>query len=169
MNVDHVLVTTDLSEASLRPLEAAADFARSQEAQLSILYVLEEVEAMAHGSAHGLFSPADADKAKQAAEDRLAMLLGQATCLEGLTIHPATIQATSVWRGVNAYVESQDDGRSAELANPADDFVWLIDCNTADHAAADATFQPARHIVASADAAAELYGQPGFPGNVGDQ
>ena len=61
---------------------------------------------MAHGSAHGLFSPADADKAKQAAEDRLAMLLGQATCLEGLTIHPATIQATSVWRGVNAYVDA---------------------------------------------------------------
>lgn len=106
MNVDHVLITTDLSEASLRPLEAAADFARAQNAQLTVLYVLEEVEAMAHGSAHGLFSPADADKAKQAATDRLAMLLEQATCLEGLKVHRATVQATAVWRGVNEYVEA---------------------------------------------------------------
>lgn len=106
MNVDHVLVTTDLSEASMRPLQEAADFARSQDAKLSILYVLEEIEAMAHGSAHGLFSPADAEKAKAAAEERLKQLMGQATCLEGLESVGATVQATSVWRGVNQYVEA---------------------------------------------------------------
>ncbi len=105
MKFDHVLVTTDLSEASLRPLEAAADFARASNARISVLYILEEIEAMAHGSAHGLFSPADADKAKQAAEERLKLLLGEVTCLEGLEVTTATVQATSVWRGVNAYVD----------------------------------------------------------------
>ncbi|MHC4375285.1 MAG: universal stress protein [Planctomycetota bacterium] len=105
MNVDHVLITTDLSEASLRPLSDAADFARSQNARLSILYVLEEVEAMAHGSRYGIFSPADADMAKQAADKMLAEFVEKADCLGELEVTPASIQETSVWRGVNKYVE----------------------------------------------------------------
>jgi len=50
MNVSKILLTTDLSEESLRAFEPAAQLARIAGASITLLYVVEDVPVTAHGA-----------------------------------------------------------------------------------------------------------------------
>ena len=50
MKIEHILVTTDLSDESLRPCEWAAELARASGARITLLHVVPELSAIPYGA-----------------------------------------------------------------------------------------------------------------------
>jgi nucleotide-binding universal stress UspA family protein len=50
MNLTHILVATDLSREAMSCVPAVADLARSVKARITLLHVVESLEAIPHGS-----------------------------------------------------------------------------------------------------------------------
>jgi len=50
MNVQHILLTTDLSPESLQPCKPVGDFARAVGARITLLHVVEELRISPHGA-----------------------------------------------------------------------------------------------------------------------
>ena len=72
MNITHILVATDLSPEAMSCIPAVAQLARSVDARITLLHVLETFEAVPHGSplAPPLGPPENA-RAMEAARARL--------------------------------------------------------------------------------------------------
>lgn len=50
MNIQHILLTTDLSPEALRPCEPIAGLARSLGARLTLLHVVQDLSVLPHGA-----------------------------------------------------------------------------------------------------------------------
>ncbi|HSH44347.1 MAG TPA: universal stress protein [Longimicrobiales bacterium] len=75
MNINHILVATDLSEEAMSCIPSVAELARSNGAHVTLLHVVESFEAVPHGSplAPPLGPPEDAgtvEKARAQLEER---------------------------------------------------------------------------------------------------
>ncbi len=51
MTIDHIVVTTDLSEEAARPFADVAEIARARGSRLTVLHVVDYVEALPRGAA----------------------------------------------------------------------------------------------------------------------
>lgn len=50
MKIKHVLLTTDLSEAALRPFEPVLELAAAMKARVTVLHVVQDLPIAAHGA-----------------------------------------------------------------------------------------------------------------------
>jgi nucleotide-binding universal stress UspA family protein len=72
MKLNHVVISTDLSEASCQALQPAVDLARTSGAKLTLLYVLEEVYIAPHGAPLAPpVTPITSDERQKAAQKAL--------------------------------------------------------------------------------------------------
>ena len=72
MNITHILVATDLSREAMSCIPAVADLARSVNARITLLHVVESFEAVPHGSPLApRLGPLENPKAMEAARAQL--------------------------------------------------------------------------------------------------
>jgi nucleotide-binding universal stress UspA family protein len=107
MEAKKILLTTDLSEESLRTFEPMSKFAQSQGAKVTLLYVVEDVPVVAHGAplAPPMHAPsipdllADAEKAIAKQAEKLA---------DKMPVETAVICAPKVAEAVATFAKEND-------------------------------------------------------------
>lgn len=77
MKISHILVATDLSPEAMSCIPSVAEMARSVGARITLLHVLESLEAIPHGSPlapplRDAADPEDVEKARARLEERRA-------------------------------------------------------------------------------------------------
>lgn len=119
MEAKKILLTTDLSEESLRTFAPMSKFAQSQGAKVTLLYVVEDVPVVAHGAplAPPMHAPsipaliADAEKAiaKQAEE-----LADRIVVETAVVCAPKVAEAVANYAGENGFdlIALSSHGRS---------------------------------------------------------
>lgn len=109
MKIEHVLVPTDLSPESLRPLQEAADLVRASGGRLTLLTVVPDLEVAPHGAplAPPLGDPSVAGRLEEAR----AELSRIAADLAGVEVEVAVLAAPDVAQAV----VDEAVGRSADL------------------------------------------------------
>lgn len=83
MNIEHILVPTDLSPESLRPLQAAAQLAKGCGAKLTLFSVVPDLQVTPHGAAFAppLSDPSVAGRVEEARKE-LERIAGDITDVE---------------------------------------------------------------------------------------
>lgn len=106
MKLQHILILSDLSPESLRPVTPIADLARSVNARVTLLTVVEDVRIAPHGAplAPPISSP-DVDKEAKHAELALAE---QAATLQGLDVTTVVARGDAVPDTVVKWAEEND-------------------------------------------------------------
>ncbi len=94
MNLQHILILSDLSPESLRPVTPIADLARSVGARITLMTVVEDVRIAPHGApfAPPVSSP-DVDKEAKHAE---LTLEEQAATLKGVEVNTVVARGDAV-------------------------------------------------------------------------
>jgi nucleotide-binding universal stress UspA family protein len=105
MNVKHILLTTDLSDESLRPCEAISEFAKSIGARITLLHVLQDLRIAPHGAP--LAPAVSTEDMTQAAEKARASLEELAGKIEGEVSVDVAVHE-SIPRGVVDYATRHD-------------------------------------------------------------
>jgi len=104
MKIDHILVTTDLSDEALRPLEPIASLARSLDARITLLHVVEALMMTPHGApmAPALSAPGlDAE-----VEEAIAKLEAQrATFTGGVPLGIDVVSGKNTAQAIAEYAE----------------------------------------------------------------
>ena len=104
MKIRHILLTTDLSEESLRAFDQAAALAKESGAKLTVLTVVMELSVAAHGAplAPPISQPdiqEEIDEATKRLEEQLKRLPS------GLDLHSEVISAPDIPRAIADYAE----------------------------------------------------------------
>lgn len=104
MEAKKILLTTDLSEESLRAFLPMADFAKAQGARITLLHVVEDVPVVPHGAPlappmHAPSIPAQLEEA----EERIVAQAGHMP--EGLTVDTHVVTAPNVAEVVCDYAD----------------------------------------------------------------
>ena len=104
MKVKHIVLTTDLSEESLRPCEPMAEFARQLGAKITLLHVLQDLRVAPHGAP---LAPAVsvADMAKEAEDARAALADMRTRLPEDVTIDVDVAVHENIPRGIAEYAQ----------------------------------------------------------------
>jgi len=102
MNIDHIVLTSDLSPESLHPFESVADFARGVGAKLTLLHVVQDLKVAPHGAP---LAPAQSspDLASQSKKARKALDEQKQTIGEGLEVEVAVAVGTDVAQTIADY------------------------------------------------------------------
>lgn len=119
MEAKKILLTTDLSEESLRTFAPMSKFAQSQGAKVTLLYVVEDVPVVAHGAplAPPMHAPsipaliADAEKAIARQAEELA---DQIVVETAVVCAPKVAEAVANYAGENGFdlIALSSHGRS---------------------------------------------------------
>lgn len=104
MKVKHIVLTTDLSEESLRPCAAISEFAKESGARVTLLHVLQDLRIAPHGAP---LAPAismsdmtaEAEKAREQLDGLRDKLSGDIEVKVDVVVHE------SIPRGVAEYAE----------------------------------------------------------------
>ena len=106
MQLDHILVTTDLSPESLRPLQEAADLARKNGSRLTLLTVVHQVEGFPIDSPDvpELTDP-DIEPRLEAARESLRELTAD---VDDLDVQVAAIPAQKIPAAVETFATTHD-------------------------------------------------------------
>jgi len=107
MNINHILLTTDLSPESLHPCMPVGELARVVGARITLLHVLEAVRVAPHGASLAppispLFSEEDEKQAKLALEKQCAALG------EGVEVKAHVMHANDIAVAVADYAHEND-------------------------------------------------------------
>ncbi len=107
MKLKHILVTTDLSAESLRPLQPIATLAKDTGAKLTLLNVVEDLQIAPHGAplAPPISSPElgkDIQHAKNQLEEQRAAIGSD------VDVHTEVISATDIAAAVVEYAATHD-------------------------------------------------------------
>lgn len=107
MKLKHIVISTDLSEASCQALQPAVELARENRAKLTLLYVLEEVYIAPHGAPLvPPVTPITSDEREKAASKALA---DWRTKL-GVEAHIEVLSADDIAQAISKYtLEKQAD------------------------------------------------------------
>ena len=102
MKFDRILLTTDLSDESLRAFAPLASLAKGQNAAVTLLHVVEDAPITPRGA--GFAAPISLPGAEQdvrRAEEWLAARAGNA--LAGLPVEVTVVRAANVGEAISAY------------------------------------------------------------------
>ncbi len=107
MKVKHIILTTDLSEESLRPCDAISEFAQDSGARITLLHVLQDLRIAPHGAP---LAPAvsmsdmveEANKAKAKLEGLREKLSADVEIAVDAVVHE------NIPRGVVEYAQKHD-------------------------------------------------------------
>ena len=107
MKIRHILLTTDLSDAALRPFEPVLELARSSGARVTVLHVVRDLPIAAHGAplAPPIHPPnlqADLKTARASLEDQ-CRALG-----DGVEVVAAVISHQNPASGIVEFAEEHD-------------------------------------------------------------
>ena len=106
MQLNHILVTTDLSLESLRPLQEAAELARTNGARLTMLTVVHQVEGAPTNSPYAPeMTDPDIEPRLEAAREAMRELTSD---VHGLDIEVVAIPAQKVPAAVERYAVEHD-------------------------------------------------------------
>ena len=107
MEPKKILLTSDLSEESLRAFLPMATFAASQGAQITLLHVVEDVPVVPHGAP--LAPPMHAPSIPALLKDAEQRIIEQASHMpEGLAVDTHVITAPNVAEAVTEYADEHD-------------------------------------------------------------
>ena len=107
MEAKKILLTTDLSEESLRTFEPMSAFAKSQGAEVTLLYVVEDVPVVAHGAP--LAPPMHAPSIPMLIEDAEKAIAKQAAALaDDISLKTAVVCAPKVAEAVTTFASDND-------------------------------------------------------------
>jgi len=119
MDAKKILLTTDLSDQSLRTFKPMSTFAQSQGARVTLLYVVEDVPVVAHGAplAPPMHAPsipsliADAEKAIAQQAEELADQIAVETAV---VCAPKVAEAVTDFASINGFdlIALSSHGRS---------------------------------------------------------
>lgn len=103
MKIEHVLLTTDLSDEALRPFEPVIDLATRLDAKLTVLSVVPDLRVIPHGAplAPAMSMP---DLQKEMAGVK-ASLEKQCAKLEGIEVDVQVVSAESPAKGIVEYAK----------------------------------------------------------------
>ncbi len=106
MQLNHILVTTDLSLESLRPLQEAAELARTNDARLTMLTVVHHAEGAPTNSPYAPeMTDPDIEPRLEAAREAMRELTSD---VHGLDIEVVAIPAQKVPAAVERYAVEHD-------------------------------------------------------------
>lgn len=107
MQIEHILIASDLSPESVRPLEPVAVLARDSGARLSLLHVVQDLQMVAPGAplAPPLSAP---DLEKDIEQARLALQEQRAALGSGLDITIDVIAANDVPKAIVEYADAHE-------------------------------------------------------------
>lgn len=107
MEPKKILLTTDLSEESLRTFKPMAEFAAAQQARVTLLYIVEDVPIVAHGAP--LAPPIHAPSIPSLIEDAEKRIAEQAAEMPGgLDVQTCVISAPRVAEAIATYATEHD-------------------------------------------------------------
>lgn len=107
MNITHILVATDLSREAMSCIPSVADLARSVNAQITLLHVVESFEAVPHGSPLAPpLGPTENAKAMESA--RAKMEERRASYGSDITINLELVAGGDAADEITAYAEAND-------------------------------------------------------------
>ncbi len=107
MKLKHILLTTDLSPESLHPCKAVAEFAKLVGAQVTLLYVVQELRMVAHGAPMAppitpLDVSADVKHAEKALDDQ-KLVLG-----DDVDVKTAVVTGDKIHEAIVDYAHKHD-------------------------------------------------------------
>lgn len=102
MKLDRILLTTDLSEESLRAFAPLASLAKANSASVTLLHVVEDAQVTLRGA--GFAPPVPLPGTEEDEREATAWLQARAhNALAGLPVQVAVIRATNVGPAIAAY------------------------------------------------------------------
>lgn len=107
MNVDHILITSDLSPESLRPCRQISDLARKFDARITLLHVVTDLVAIPYGAP---LAPAPTLPPNEKALEHAQMAIEDQgkTFDEDLGVQSVVITGDSVPHAINEFVKEHE-------------------------------------------------------------